>query len=712
MEDSIYDASTLTDSAGPRMVSGNFGLVPVANGTATLEAERSNADDENNQPLIQGLAGHIHKCFSAAKTDKLVIEQRMLSNLRARRGEYDPDTLTRIKQTGGSEVYMGISSAKARAATAWLRDVLMGNGDEKPWTISPTKDPEIPPEAMQNAMARAAELVDQLQNMYGPEGVSDAVVEDLLDLAQNREKVGSLEYAKDSMARMEAKMEDQLQEGGFSRALYEFTDDISTFPAAILKGPVVRNRPQLTWNEGPEGPEPVVKDELTLEWERVSPFNLYPAPKAADINDGYLIELHHMYPDDLEALIGVEGYSETAIKAVLEQHGRDGLKEWTPITVAKADAEGRQTTSVSDTTSPMIDALQFWGPVSGRDLLDFGLDKGTVPDATKTYHCEAWLIGKWVIKATLNYDPMGRRPYYKASWEEIPGAFWGNSPVDLVSDCQTVCNNAARALTNNMAVASGPQVDVNVDRIPGGEDVTNVYPWKVWQTQSDPYGNSAPPVNFFQPMSNAAELMGIYEKFAGIADEVSGIPKYLTGDAVAGGAGRTASGLSMMLQNAGKSIKSVVANIDKRVLGPAIERLFYYNMRYGEDAELKRTDVKVVARGAESLIVREQAQVRRNEFLNICLSSPVVANIIGEEAVAELLRTMATGLNMDTDKIIPPAEVIKARMFQQQQQQVQQMMAAQMAGPQAQGKRVMPGNAQQLENGAPVTDNFAPARAG
>ena len=49
--------------------------------------------------------------------------------------------------------------------------------------------------------------------------------------------------------------------------------------------------------------------------------------------------------------------------------------------------------------------------------------------------------------------------------------------------------------------------------------------------------------------------MGIYEKFATLADEYTGIPRYMTGDASVGGAGRTASGMSMLMSNAGKSIK-------------------------------------------------------------------------------------------------------------------------------------------------------------
>lgn len=722
--------TSTTDAVKP--LSGTYGgLVPVMNNAAIEKEQTAAAEKSNNESVIVGLAGHVRTAFTAAKTAKLEVEQRMLSNLRARRGEYDPATLAKIKATGGSEVYMMISASKARSATAWLRDTIMGNGVEKPWTIRPTKEPELSQDLMDTAVRDAGEMVQQLQDMLGgPEMVPESQVQDILELSRSRAKREVQLTADAGMLKMESKMEDQLQEGGFARALYEFTDDISTFPAAILKGPVVRNKPQMTWKAGADGSyEPVVETALVLEWERVSPFDIYPSSGSRDINDGALIEMHRLRTEDLEALIGVEGYSDVAIKEVLKQHGMGGLKEWTAIATERVAAEGLSTTSLSDTSSPTISAVQYWGTVMGQHLVDWGMPEKQVEDKTKTYHCEVWVIGSWVIKATLNYDPFGRKPYYKAAWEELPGSFWGNSPVDLVADCQTVCNNAARALTNNMAISSGPQVDVNVDRVAQGSDITNIYPWKVHQTTSDPYGGSAPAISFFQPQSNANELMGIYEKFSLLADEYSGIPRYLGGDGAASGAGRTASGLSMLMGNAGKTIKSVIANIDMRVLSLAIERLFFYNMKHSKDPDIKRTDVKVVAHGAASLVVKEQAQVRRNEFLNIVLTSPVVAGIIGEEAVANLLRTMAAGLDMDTDKIIPPPEVIKARLFQQKQEAMQQRALAQRQatagldvpmedmqisrdenGAMA-GIRVMPGNAnRQLQNGAPVTNNFTPAR--
>jgi hypothetical protein len=263
-----------------------------------------------------------------------------------------------------------------------------------------------------------------------------------------------------------------------------------------------------------------------------------------------------------------------------------------------------------------------------------------------------------------------------------------------------------------MSIASGPQVVYNIDRLPQGENITQMYPWKVWQVTSDPMAGTAPPMQFFQPSSLSSELMAVYEKFSTLADEYTGIPRYMTGETAPGGAGRTATGMSMMMSNAGKAIKQVIANVDESVIRQAIERLYFYNMRYGDDPDLKG-DVNIVARGATSLLIKEQAQMRQNQFLQIALSNPLTAQIVGVEGIAELLRQSAKTLDLNPDNIVPPVEIIKARMAQQAQQaqvaQQQQLQLEQQNG-QAQAGGTPP-NAQPgatLANGAPVSNNFAP----
>ena len=698
----------ITNTAAPGSISVG-GLMTIKSIKGMEEEARARAQMANSQPVVQALAGYIRKQWNVAMMAKQqTAELRMLKSVRARRGEYDPDKLAQLREQGSSTIYMMLTSNKCRAASSWLRDTLITAAEEKPWTIAPTPMPELPPNQVQAIMQQAQAEVQQLY-MAGQPPTDQQVRERLLEM-KDMAMSHTMDMAKRTAERMEVKMNDQLLEGSWTKAFSDFLDDITTFPAAFIKGPVVRRRPKLKWVPGPGGQFNLdVQDELALEWERVDPFNIYPAPDASDVDDGYLVERHKLHRADLQALIGVEGYSEDAIRAVLDEYGRGGLRDWVYVDMNKASAEGKSTMGVQQNPSELIDALQFWGSVQGQLLRDWGLSEDEVPDPLMDYPIEAWVIGHWVIKAVVNPDPLGRKPYYKASYEDVPGAYWGNSVADLCRDAQDVCNAAARALVNNMSIASGPQVVYNIDRLPQGENITQMYPWKVWQVTSDPLAGTAPPMQFFQPSSLANELMAVYEKFAVLADEYTGIPRYMTGDSPQGGAARTASGMSMLMSNAGKSIKQVISSIDENVIRPVIERLYFYNMRYGDDPDLKG-DVQIIARGATALIIKEQAQMRQNQFLQIALQSPVVQQVIGMEGIAELLRQSAKTLDMNPDNIVPPVEILKQRMANAQQAAMQQQMMLNQQNGQAQagGSAPAPEGGAKLMNGAPVTNNFAP----
>ena len=663
---------------------------------ATAEAVKR-AQEAAADPVMQSLAQHIRRHWSLAKDAKQHIEKDMLSAVRSRRGEYDPDTLTRIRQQGGSEIYMMLFATKARQAKALLTDVVVGSGTEKPWTIQPTPDPELPPHEIDQIMQAAQQLVMQAEMSGMPMSIAD-IRQMLVDAKQTLENQ-VMETARIYAQRAERKIEDICVEGGWLDAIDQFLDDLMVFKTAFVKGPVVRKVPQLKWEQGPEGTfEPVTVAEQKLEYERVDPFNIYPAPWSKTVHDGFLIERHKLSRADLNAMIGIDGYNEDAIRAVLSEHGSGGLHEWLSVDAERSSAEGRDTLTSSPERSDLIDALQYWGSVSGKMLLEWGMDEQEVQDEAKEYEVECWLIGTHVIKAVINPDPLSRRPYYADGYSRVPGAFWHNSLYDCIRDCQDMCNSAARALANNLGISSGPQVQINVDRLPAGENLTEMYPWKIWQVTADPMGGSGKAIDFFQPASNAHELMTVFQRFSELADEYSGIPRYMTGLAGGeGGAGRTASGMSMMIGNASKQIKQLLSSIDLHVISPTIERTYQWLMQYDPDSALKG-DLKIVARGALSLVTKEAAQVRRNEFL-MATGNPIDLQIMGVEGRAEILREAAKGLNLNPDKIIPSLSVLKQRAAMAQMAAMQQQQAAQAGG-----------SGQELEDGAPVTDNFAPPR--
>jgi len=613
------------------------------------EADRA-ARERQAEPLMLGLGSYLRGAFEAAKRSKDPIETSMLKALRQRNGEYEASRLKQIQLQGGSEIYMMITEVKCRAAESWLRDILMDEGTP-PWDIQPTPEPDLPEardEVINEILGdKVSRFIEEIGTAPRPSEVAQ-----LKEVAAQELRFSVLQEAQIRADKMKVRIKDQFAEGGFPEGFNEFITDLVTFPVAILKGPVIRNKKKLSWGRDKDGATIAVTDDvLAPEYERVDPFMFYPEPGISTIDEGYVFEHHPLTRMALSNLIGAEGYDDDAIRSILEfGSGRSWIS--TEVSQEKDTQEKKFSTELRPTQ--VYDALEFWGKVSGSMLLEWGLTSEEVPDPAKEYDANVWMVGDFIIKAILNYDPLGEKPYATTSFIKNPGAFWGKGIPEVIEDVQNMANAAARSLANNMGIASGPQVEVNLERIPTNEDITQIYPWRIWQVLNDPLGGAAPAVRFNQPNDNSGALLAVYEKFSQLADDHSGIPSYLSGDLNVKGAGRTASGLSMLMGSAGKSIRQVVMHIDSDILKIIVSRQFVYNMRYDPDESIKG-DAQVIPRGAIQLAVKDTVNTRRVEFLQ-ATANEFDMQILGSDGRAAILREVAKGLQMPVDEVVPSRE--------------------------------------------------------
>jgi hypothetical protein len=160
----------------------------------------------------------------------------------------------------------------------------------------------------------------------------------------------------------------------------------------------------------------------------------------------------------------------------------------------------------------------------------------------------------------------------------------------------------------------------------------------------------------------------VYQKFVDMADELSAIPKYLQGSGATGGAGRTASGLAMLMGNASKILQTVAANVDRDVLDPLLGSLYDMIMLTDESGLLTGAE-KVRVLGVAVASQRETMRARQLEFLQIT-ANPIDMQIIGPAGRAEVLRSVSNGIGMDGSKIVPSSDDIEA------QQKKAEMLAA------------------------------------
>lgn len=619
------------------------------------------------EAALTSLASYIRGEFDAYKRHRNNAmagwSDRLLNALRVFNGQYDANKLNEIRRFGGSEVYARIVAMKCRGASSLLRDVYLS--PDRPWGLDASDDPKIPSQILES-VTQLVEAESQSMTAMGQQPDLDAIRERTMQLVESARQAAK-KRAEQGARIAEDKLDEILKEGGFYKALAEFLTDLPLFPFACIKGPVVRILPVVTW----EGNQATIKQVPKLTWTRVSPFDVWWTPGVSDIEDAAVIERTRLTRADLNDLLDLPGYNTEAIRSVLDLYGRGGLNDDIDVTDAeRAVQESRENPNLNH--SGLINCLEFTGNVQGRLLLEAGMDENLIPDPLRDYFVQAWVVGPYIIKVQLAPSPRKRHPYYITSFEKVPGTPVGNGLPDILNDIQEAGNATLRALINNLSIASGPQVVVHDDLLTNDEDGEDLFPWKRWHVNRDPMGSSSSikPIDFFQPNSNAQELLGVYQQFVNMADELSAIPKYLSGSGTTGGAGRTASGLAMLMGNASKILQTVAANIDRDVLEPLLSALFDMVMLTDQSGMLNG-DEKVRVLGVSVAVQKETQRARQLEFLQIT-ANPIDAQIVGPKGRAAILRNVATTIGMPGEEIVPSEEQLDGMQKQAQMMALQQ----------------------------------------
>jgi hypothetical protein len=258
-----------------------------------------------------------------------------------------------------------------------------------------------------------------------------------------------------------------------------------------------------------------------------------------------------------------------------------------------------------------IDVLRFYGLVPGDTLQSYGMQ---VDDVDRHYEVMVWVCAGRTLRAVFNQYPLGQRPYNKACYSNIPGSFVGESLSEILESTQRIVNATARSLVTNMAYASGPFAELEVDRVADGESIDQLMPHQTVFTKPNYSGSAGSAIKLHKWPSMVQELMALGERYDKIADDESGIPAYAMGQAMTGGAGRTLGGLSLLMSNAAKGLKVIMGNLDKGIIEPIVGMSYNLIMMYDPDQSLK-VDAQVIVLGASGLMQREQSQGRAMELL-------------------------------------------------------------------------------------------------
>lgn len=524
--------------------------------TEGIEANYTNLPETEEFEL--NLASYVKACWVKAKQYKQAFETQLLANKRQIEGIYETEKLDAIRNVGGSEVYMLLTATKTRAAKAWVEEVLFQPG-AKPWAIESTPLPDLPDEIRATMLEEILSTyldgmlsLSQQNPDIDPANLHQELT-DRLPEVEKELKSFLLEKAKETAEQMQVKIDDQLTEGGWYDALYDSIPDI-VLGTGIIKGPIYKKRKTRKPVSDPVTNRITIveEEEIIPYYESRSPFNVYPAPGSSHPNDGYLFDRITMTARKLQNLIGVPGFSETEIRAVLSEYDEGSISNWldtdidsnleeissdTPGSSATVDSDGSGS-NIRVYDSDKIECLELWGAIQGKMLQDWGMSTTDIPDSELFYDVVVWQIDNHVIKAMLNDDVNGDKPFNKASFIDRKDCFWGQGLPETITDVAQSCNACARAIVNNVGMASGPMAERNIDRIPRDEIEDNtIIPWKVWDV-TDEQMSTAPAIKFYSPPLVAERILSVFTYFSNLADEHCGVPAYAHGDMNVGGAGR------------------------------------------------------------------------------------------------------------------------------------------------------------------------------
>lgn len=619
----------------------------------------SAAADASEEELeeLASLGSILKAKYTEYKDARDDIEDDWIEDLRAFMGQYDPDVLSKIQSKGDrSQVYVGLTRTKVLAAYSRITDLLFQPG-QKFFSIEKTplsKQPLVEQELAE----RAALEIQQAAEQVGTAGIEELVIARLNELTEEIEA-----ETEQRVKNMEEAILDQALENNLEGKMKDAIMEQVIFGTGAMKAGTLRIEKDHKWIKGDEGFNLIYEENAMPEMEAVSIFDLYPDPHATSVDDMRDIFRRHIISRaEFNALKDYPGFNVDLINECIEMNPEGNHDE------AQHEIDRRNIANVNDsnTNTEKFEVLEFWGSLNGHDLEDAGVEFGEDDDLSMEYDANIWMISGKVIKAQLNPLPGGVIPYFIFPYEKNPHAFWGTGVPRMMRDSQATMNAATRIYLDNVALSSGPMVEVNTDIMASGEDPTELYPWRVFLREGGD-GNQ-PMVRFYQPQSNSPALVSVIELFRRFADETTALPSYTHGQTQSS-LNRTATGISILMSNANIVLKSVIKNIDDFLTKPMIRSLYDWNMTWNENENVK-SDMRIVAKGSTALIQKEVQSQRLLQFLSL-INNPLDAQMVDRE---KLLTDIAKSLDIDPD------EVIKTQKEMMDEQALQQAILASQQG--------------------------------
>ena len=577
-------------------------------------------------------------------------EQRWLRAYRNYRGLYGSDV--QFTEAEKSRVFIKVTKTKTLAAYGQIVDVLFAN-NKFPLSVEPTELPEGVAKDVSFDPKEPEEIANKsMESPYGfrgdgndlPKGATERSLQERLGPLQ--EKLSEVENLKEEVGKtpssvtfspamiaakaMEKKIMDQLEESSANKSLRSTAFEMSLFGTGVMKGPFAVDKEYPNWGDDGEY-DPTFK--TIPQVSHVSVWNFYPDPDSTNMDEAqYVIERHKMSRSQLRSLKKRPHFRPQVIEDAIEAGENYDKKSW----------EDDLADYAPENYIERFEVLEYWGNCDVDMLLQQDIEIPKELQKLDEIQVNVWICNGKLIRMVINPFKPARIPYVAAPYELNPYSFFGVGVAENMDDTQTLMNGFMRMAVDNAVLSGNLLIEVDETNLVPGQDLS-VYPGKVFRRQGGAPGQAIFGTKF---PNVAGENLQLFDKARQLADESTGMPSFAHGQTGITGVGRTASGISMLMNAAAGSIKTVIKNVDDYLLKPLGEGLFKFNMQFDYDPQIKG-DLEVKARGTESLMANEVRSQRLMQFLQVS-SNPALAPFAKFQYI---IREIAKAMDLDPDKV-------------------------------------------------------------
>lgn len=553
------------------------------------------------------------------------------------------------KPKGRSTAFANITRPYVDAGAARVADMLLPT-DDRNWAIRPTPSPSLvdgkddmrgvagpdgqpmmrptqPHEmAAQAAPVQAPGMLSKIgsavRGMMGgaqpaAQGQQPMQVVTVADMAQQ-----AIDKAKKSAERAQTEIDDWLVECRYHAEVRKVIETSARLGVGILKGPHPTKKKSRAVTRTPDGWKMTMEIKVDPASKEVSPWNFYPDENCGEyVKDGsHVLERDDITARGLKDLKGTPGYIDEMIDMCIAEG---------PIGAADGKRKLKDNEYVTD--KDIFEIWYFQGTVSKKDMVAAGCEC-ELDEAP----CTVTMVNDRIIKIKMSPLDSGEFTYDVMVWQKKIGHWAGVGIGRQMRTCQKGLNGAVRAMQDNSALSSGPQVIVDRTKLDPADGVWSITPNKLWWTKPNEDGifdaNKAFIVVSIE--TRQAELLNMIQYWMKAAEDVTGLPMLLQGQQ--GKAPETVGGMTMLNNNANSVLRRIARTFDDRITEPHITRYYEWLLIYGPDEA--KGDFQIDARGSSALVERDIQNQAMMQLLGISINPAY--SLDPEKVMKEVLKGM------------------------------------------------------------------------